>query len=215
MSHCVFCLESQRPKHANAFLPKDWPYSGRVLFAEHEMFCVPGYSPQVYPYVLVIPRRHIRALSETTGDERKAMFSCLNFLLSLGPFGHESLSIFEHGACAGHRGTSCIEHFHLHVISGGFDLQSMLDEDYETDKVTIDEKTTFRGGRDYLLAGAFNGAPIIRASVARSPDSPPQYFRRMLAGIIRDPRWDWHQGINPYFMRSLMDKAQRRSGWLG
>src|ERR1035441_3956898 len=114
---CVFCLEGQDPEFANIFLGDDWPYKGRVLVSNERMYAIPGYGPQVFPYVLIVSRRHFSSLAESDSSERESLFRVLSRLRMLRIFGPRPLCVFEHGGCGGST-QSCIDHFHLHVVDG-------------------------------------------------------------------------------------------------
>lgn len=208
MMSCAFCLESARPEYANVFLGGDWPYSGRVIFSHHEAFAVPGYGPQVFPYALIIPRRHIRSLAETTPGEREAIFSCLSFLLSLGIFESHALSVFEHGGCGVGGGNGCLEHCHLHVVRETLNIRAQLEVEEDVEPVLVGRDVVFDGGERYLFAGEFHDGEFINGVLARTANAERQYFRRMIARTIGETRWDWREGMNPHFMRRLMEAAE-------
>src|ERR1017187_4660666 len=113
---CIFCLEAHNPLSAKAFLGDDWPYQGRVLSSNEYMYAVPGYGPQVFPYVLVISRRHFSSLSEADPPELTAIFDIICDLRRVGVIPAGPVCVFEHGGCSPVQTQSCIDHFHLHLI---------------------------------------------------------------------------------------------------
>src|SRR5687768_11357291 len=66
---CPFCLEIVDLSYSANFLPVNWPFRGRVLSEDENAIALAGYGPQIYPYALVLPRRHVHSLAETTAEE--------------------------------------------------------------------------------------------------------------------------------------------------
>ncbi len=209
MVSCVFCIESVRPEYANVFLEKGWPYCGRTIWSGEHVFAVPGLGPQVFPYALILPRRHIGALSEVSAGERSEVLSALSFLESLNVFEGPMLSVFEHGSCKGDASGACLEHAHLHVVSGRFGVVEALQSDHDVARVTFDKERTIACREDYLFAGHFDGEKI-EGVVADAAAEQSQYFRRAIADMIGNPRWDWREMMNPDFMRLFMHVAVRQ-----
>ena len=59
MNNCIFCAEGKSFLKAKEFLGDRWPYPNRVVFFDSNVYAVVGYIPQVVPYILIIPYRHI------------------------------------------------------------------------------------------------------------------------------------------------------------
>lgn len=203
---CEFCLEILHPEYINLILPRPWPYKGRVLLSNDEFIAVPGLGPQVFPYVLVISRRHFVSLTASSAAERAALFLILSQLLDIGLFPSRKLCLFEHGGCCSKAFSGCIDHFHLHVIDGKFDLSSPLCEDYETANVTVTPAGAFdpSSGR-YLFTGFFCGGNVIKGWVAQPAEHESQYFRRRLADVLGDRWWNWRTGMNFHWMIRTME----------
>ncbi|WP_414682971.1 HIT family protein [Longimicrobium sp.] len=117
---CPFCIEVVNPKSALHLLSRQWPYSDRLIYRNELVFAVPGFSPQVYPYILVLPQRHTSSMAKTTFYERQSLFKCLQFLIDLlrRNIGADiSLYVFEHGGCSnGINKNACLEHAHYHIM---------------------------------------------------------------------------------------------------
>src|SRR5947209_6139161 len=133
---CIFCLEARSPESANGFLGASWPYNGRVIVSNDFMYAVPGYGPQVFPYVLVISRRHFDSLARSTRPERIAIIDILEHLRTMPMFSTSRLCVFEHGGCTTDT-HSCLEHFHLHVVDASIDLSGHLCAEYKCEPITI------------------------------------------------------------------------------
>jgi diadenosine tetraphosphate (Ap4A) HIT family hydrolase len=205
---CVFCLEGRDPEFAKIFLGDDWPYAGRILASDEHMYAIPGYGPQVFPYVLIVSRRHFSSLSESDSCERESIFSVLAKLRALSVFGPNPLCVFEHGGCGG-SSHACIDHFHLHVIDGSIDLSSQLNGDYETEPVVVSPRSTFAASGRYLFTGRVSKPDLIEGTLVRSTELESQYFRRKIAEATGQDGWDWRAGMNPDFMVRVMQAAKR------
>jgi diadenosine tetraphosphate (Ap4A) HIT family hydrolase len=207
---CVFCREAAVPGYANSFLGYDWPYTGRILYENEWTFVVPGYGPQVFPYSLVISKRHFVALSEATPLEVGGVLDSLKFLCNLLEL--KSLVVFEHSGCQNLE--SCVEHFHLHTIDPKFDLSWAL-ADLPKLEVKFPSEAAFSLPGPYLLAGRFEN-DVIRGVVSPVKDKRDQFFRRALAELVDDKEWDWRLGMHPEFMLKLMNLASnKRSRFCG
>ena len=188
MNQCVFCEEANDFASAHLFLGKQWPYRDRVVYSDPYIFTVVGYSPQVCPYILIIPRRHIFAMSEMNAQERNSFMQCLNFLLRHKCF-DSGLCFFEHGGMAS-SGSSSIDHCHIHVISrewtlfhhsclNSFSLFSDLDH-FISD--------------NYLLVGEYIAGQLL-LKIAPDNRCEHQFFRKLLAEVIGETQWDWRKDM--------------------
>src|SRR4051812_7884210 len=118
---CPFCLEMADARYGRALLGDRWPFDDRVLLRANEAWAIAGIAPQVYPYVLIITRRHITSIAESDYQERKSILDLLDGLLELKLFASSELIVFEHGGKVGNR-CSCLEHCHLHIIDGAYPI---------------------------------------------------------------------------------------------
>ena len=185
MNQCVFCREAANFTVAHTFLGDRWPYRDRIIYSDPYVFTVAGYSPQVCPYLLIIPRRHIFAMSEMTIGERDSFMQCLAYLSTFATCS-SGLCIFEHGGKA-ENGSSSIDHCHIHVISREY---SLFRHPFLNSFSPLLDFGDFIDGQ-YLLAGEYvNGQLSLRIA----PDSrcEHQFFRKLLAEIIGESQWDWH-----------------------
>jgi diadenosine tetraphosphate (Ap4A) HIT family hydrolase len=170
------------------------------------MYAVPGYSPQVFPYLLIISRRHFISLAHSNAAERESLFQVLRDLNAQSFFGSNGICVFEHGGC-GNEPHSCIDHFHLHVVDRQLDLLQSLKAEYDTEEVTVTTESVFPATGRYLFAGCFDQIDKIDGLLVRSPDPETQYFRRKIAELTHQPLWDWRAGINSHLMLRVMEEA--------
>jgi hypothetical protein len=119
------------------------------------------------------------------------------------------LCLFEHAGCQNLE--ACIEHFHLHVISGEYDLGSSLAE-FSSESVTIDHSRTVEASNSYLFCGRYAGNGVINGLLAQTDSKVDQFFRRALAKKLQQEVWDWRAGMNPDFMLRLMTEVRGSVG---
>jgi diadenosine tetraphosphate (Ap4A) HIT family hydrolase len=205
-SSCIFCKEGQDPTSANLFLGPDWPYEGRTIISTKNIFLVPGYGPQVYPYLLLITKRHITSFAQTNYQERQEIFSILHCLVDHSLFGFSSLFVFEHAGCQNLH--SCIEHFHFHIIDGRFDLTHAL-QTFPSTTLELTPTTELEFTDSYLLACRVEKENAIFASLALTKEKQDQFFRRALANKIGEETWDWRLGMNQDLMKRTMEENPR------
>lgn len=186
MNNCVFCKEGTDFSYAKSFLGNKWPFQNRVVYSDKHLFAVVGYGPQVCPYVLIIPYRHILSLAQMNNNEKKSFLKCLQFLSSCGAYG-ESIHFFEHGGSS-KDGSSSVDHCHVHIIDSKFmffDYPSFSDfKNIEN----ISELQSFSSA--YYLIGEYSGG-ILKMKAQEDTRNEHQYLRKVLAEILGEKQWDW------------------------
>jgi diadenosine tetraphosphate (Ap4A) HIT family hydrolase len=200
---CVFCCESSEPRTANSFLGEDWPYEGRILSETERVFVIPGYGPQVYPYALIVTRRHFHSLAQATPQERREIIDCLSWLLR--SLSLPELFVFEHAGCRNF--DSCIDHFHLHVVDVRYDVGKAI-EHLGSSAVAVTSELGLQEEGTYLFAARFGKEGVLRGQLARVAEKKDQFFRRAIAAKLGQQDWDWRLGMNRGFMLRLMEETQ-------
>lgn len=200
MTNCTFCDELHSPDLIHTKVT-NWPYDDRFIFKNKFWTVMPGYSPQVYPYVLVLCNRHITSFFECTIEERFSFIDILFLLKSSPAFREEKINFFEHGGSV--CGYSCIEHCHLHVISEEYDLLNEFKKREQVISIASNFYDYQGINNCYLLWGTYilNGSVTI--DIAFPQKKEHQYFRKLLAEAIHDDRWNWREGINKEYMIRL------------
>jgi diadenosine tetraphosphate (Ap4A) HIT family hydrolase len=209
LSSCVFCKEAQDPASANLFLGPEWPHEGRTILSTDNIFVVPGYGPQVYPYLLLITRRHVTSFAQTNRQERREIINAIHCLVDSSFLNLDSLFIFEHAGCQNLH--SCIEHFHFHIIDGKLDLTGAL-QGFPVTVMELTPTTRFELNDSYLLACKVERGGNISASLALTKEKQDQFFRRALANRIGDKVWDWRIGMNTDLMSRLLEESRDLEG---
>lgn len=187
MSKCYFCEEGKDFSISKKRLGDSWPYKNDVVFHDDKVFAVVGVAPQVVPYVLILPYRHIYSLSEMTIAEKNSLHKCLDYLLDRAGYGNE-LCIFEHGGKS-ESGSSSIDHCHIHVIDGKYGL--FQHEEFARFSSYTNYIPAITG--PYLMVGKYTRNHIVLKISGNQQIHEHQFFRKKLAEIIGEKRWDWHE----------------------
>lgn len=206
---CPFCLEVVEPRYGTVLLGEHFPFKDRVLFRSDKAWAIAGIAPQVYPYALIITKRHITSLAEASTEERRSILDALEGLRNLGVFPSKELTVFEHGGKVGNR-CSCLEHCHLHVIDGKHRIVDWFVEDQPNavQWIVDDVRTLPHRGR-YLFAATYRGGRVLHGVSTEPEEVPTQYFRQLLAARTGSRNWDWHELMNMQFVSVLVGAAKR------
>lgn len=200
MKECLFCAEGRSFSVSRKFLGDKWPYSDRIVFFDSNVFAVAGYGPQVIPYILIVPYRHINSMAEMNMEERTSLLKCLDFLCGRGGYGRE-LTIFEHGGKPENSSAS-IDHCHVHVIDGKWKLFEKMN--WNCFEYIDDFREMKCGAEDhYLLAGKYSSGKL-SIKITTEEINEHQYFRKRLAEVIGDAGWNWKENMNFESMVEIM-----------
>ena len=185
---CYFCEEGKDFSIVKKRYGNIWSYDNEVIFHDDNIFAIVGASPQVVPYILILPYRHIYSVTEMTKQEIISFYKCLNYLCGRGGYGNE-LCVFEHGGKS-EDGSSAIDHCHVHVIDGKYKLFYHNSYDNYTIYNTIPKITG-----SYLLIGSYKKNKLSLKIATNHIVHERQFFRRRLAEIINEDEWDWHKNF--------------------
>ena len=189
---CIFCEEGSNFSFSKTFLNHRWPYPDRVVFSDESVFAVVGSGPQVVPYILMIPYRHIYSMAEMNESERTGFLKCLDFLNGKGCFS-QYIDIFEHGGESMNSSAS-IDHCHIHVIDGKWKLFENVKWEH-FNYIGNFEQITWEHMNNYLLVGKYIPGTL-HIKITKDDINEHQYFRKRLAEIIGDKHWNWKDNIN-------------------
>ena len=191
IAECRFCREGKDFSVAKERLGEEWPYENDVVYHDDNIYAIIGASPQVVPYILVLPYRHIFSMAEMSAGELSSARACMEYLCGRGGFGEE-LCIFEHGGRSD-IGSSSIDHCHIHVIDGKYGLYEDPKFDGFEKRRRVEEVTDYADKRHYLLVGKFSKEKDEMKVAPGFIASETQYFRRRLAEILGEKEWDWRK----------------------
>jgi len=181
---------------------RNWPFGSRIVHMNEKVFVIPGVGPQVYPYLLLLTRRHIVSLAIATLVERRGLIAALDWLLQSGVYPSPSLTVFEHGGCGGNDGASCVDHAHMHVIDGAYDLQSMFEARMETAPADFSSDISLLDAERYVFVGRYAGGGTIHGAVSGGV-LPKQFCRRLLATVVGGP-WNWRLKMHEDWVTKLV-----------
>lgn len=202
MRNCYFCEEAQDFSAARKRLPKDWPFENEIIYCDEYIFSIVGSGPQVVPYVLILPKRHVYSLSELDHNEWRSFLNCLEYLVNKGGYGNE-LCIFEHGG-ESLLGASSIDHCHVHVIRGEIGLYYRQDFTSYTCIIDVKDNSCI-SGKNYLLIGKYEDSKLDIKLAIDFFASEHQYFRRILAKQLNEQFWDWRTDQKADKMLEIMN----------
>ena len=201
---CDLCDELAGGR-ANAFWSLyDGAPADRTVLRTGTFSVLPSIGQLVEGYLLVVPRAHVRALSQLDGDalaelERlKATLSARLLPLYGAPI------FFEHGACTGETPRCGTDHAHMHVVPFGrpVDFADTLREDFPGTQLSrlSDIRQVAEQWPVYLLYQA-QGGPLW---VFDAKQMPSQHLRKLVAAECGNGDWDWHNyGREPRLIRTI------------
>lgn len=149
---------------------------------------IAGLGAFVPGYVLVFPEEHVESICRIRSRERFLEFLELAVSRVTVIFG--APTIFEHGSCVtpGVRRSACLDHAHMHVLPGSYNLAASL-ESSPTGPVY---NTDIDANGDILSDGYLYLREPAAASSYRSDPRVSQYFRRRIAEHLNRPdEWDY------------------------
>jgi len=195
--NCPFC-----GTESAALLPDEtaaWHSLGSRRLASMDAFSLcAGLGPIVEPYVLAYPHEHFTAVSEFDAALRRNLLDALDLCLASGLFPSGRLSVFEHGGPVAHGPNACLEHCHLHIVDGAYDLQrSLLGGHFQPRPAVISAESALAAIPGYLLAGSYDGHRTITGCYVENPDCGSQFFRQLLAAQVGSADWNWRLAPKP------------------
>ena len=187
MNECIFCREGSEPSISRQFLGKEWPYIDRILHSDQYFYVIAGLGPQVSPYMLIVPYRHLLSLADMNQIELSAFQECLK-IISNNTSMNLSLNFFEHGGSSV-KGSSSIDHCHIHVIDGSLDFYNN-DFFSEYSEITLEKVHSIK--TPYFLVGKYYNDRIIM-KYEKDNRHEHQYLRKVLASHLRMNTWNWKE----------------------
>ena len=177
----------------------DWHnVKSRSLASVEDVSLCAGLGAIVEPYVIAFTREHHIAIAELESSTRGHLLNALDLCLASGLFPSRSLCVFEHGGRSPENSTACLEHCHLHIVDGRFDLRDGLVSEFpEAEVVSVSEPTSFAADSGYLFTGTYAGDRVIPGLLVRTPSCGSQFFRRLLAEKVGSISWNWRISPSP------------------
>ena len=113
MQDCIFC------KIARGEIPSDKVYEDDEVIAFHDI------HPQAPVHFMLVPKRHVASLAETTADDAPVLGRMLTLAARLARE-HGSPDGFRTVINTGRVGRQDVMHVHIHIIGGPDPLGPML-----------------------------------------------------------------------------------------
>jgi hypothetical protein len=190
----------------------DWhSINSRTLSCVHDVSLCAGLGAIVEPYVIAFTREHHIAIAELESATRGHLLDALDLCLTSGLFPSRSLCVFEHGGRSPENSTACLEHCHLHIIDGQFDLRDGFASEFvEAETVNVTEAANFAADSGYLFTGIYSGNRAIPGLLVRTPNCGSQFFRRLLAEQVGSISWNWRISPSPETAFRLCESWHKR-----
>lgn len=206
---CIFCAEIDQPDIVKSVFGSYFRHKHRIIYADDNILAIPGYGPQVYPYILVLTKRHIPSFLGASKNEKESYFHFFDVLLKSSVYHSDSLCIFEHGG-EENGGCSSITHCHVHVIEGDLGFYNYIDWEDRQQKISISPQDEYKAPQNYLLIAEYREGKMT-AKINTSPVNVHQYFRKCLSEIVDCEEWDWRTGINnELWIPKLIDECKKQ-----
>jgi diadenosine tetraphosphate (Ap4A) HIT family hydrolase len=181
-SDCLFCNVLRQP-------PSGLPWHDRPLARMPDVGAViAGLGAFVPGYVLVFPEQHIESSLQMGARTHQAFSDLLWSTVERVAAIFGPPTVFEHGTCPGgsQRRSACIDHAHMHVIPGSYDLAR---------KASLPRQTAYHGTmptpRGPRAGYLFLQEPAASPLYTHDPGIS-QFFRRQIAGVLGEPDdWDY------------------------
>ncbi len=183
---CEFCSPRGRLEWFNRPLASDGDYA----------IAIPSIGSFVPGYILVVPTEHVTASCRISSNH-KARFASFaeNLAAKLASIYQKQVTVFEHGACASptQQQSACINHAHIHLIPGNYDLMSAAPSQAHKHSSLEDFLDQDCGEDPYLMLRDPDG-PLLSFE-----DRPAaQFFRRIIAQRL-EIRDHWDYAMFPFF----------------
>jgi diadenosine tetraphosphate (Ap4A) HIT family hydrolase len=180
-SDCLFCNVLAGPAEI-------LPWHDQPLVRVPDVGAViAGLGAFVPGYVLVFPEQHIESRLRMSSAPHQAFLELLWTTVERVAAIFGSPTVFEHGTCkdVSVRRSACLDHAHLHIIPGCYDLAKYARRAAEMTHHQVSSFTSHDSGYLYLQEPA--AEPVYTEDPGIS-----QFFRRQIAGEIGEADdWDY------------------------
>lgn len=195
VNNCPFCADTEELGPATGQPASDFIAIGRRILEEgSHSYLAAGIGALVFPYVLFVTRRHVTGFDAASLQEKLELRSMLDRCLKSGLFPSGRLTLLEHGGI-GSDSCNCVDHCHIHIVDGDLDVTKFLlltKEPIESCPIRWDDHTPAFPKKPYLWVGSYQmGIRQVEGVACPAAEHGRQYFRRILAALIRSEQWDW------------------------
>jgi diadenosine tetraphosphate (Ap4A) HIT family hydrolase len=188
---CDFCNElAGTPANAfHAIYGAD--LESRILFQSGTFAVIPSLGQIVEGYLLVLPRRHSKALGDLPAKDLNELEMITQRVGDILTREYGPIVLFEHGTRSEGVGGCGIYHAHLHATPLGTipDPVSMLKERFPYAEMTSLREIRKRTAD--LSCYLFYQDSEARKYLFNTGPLPSQYVRKLLADAIGEQAWNW------------------------
>jgi diadenosine tetraphosphate (Ap4A) HIT family hydrolase len=179
-----------------------------LLYETKNFGVIADIGPIVEGHCLVIAKEHIPSfacISQEAFSELAQVKERITKILS-SVYTHPIA--FEHGAATFTKNAGCcIDHAHLHVIPTEQDILSTINKDFSFSQLeSYLDTQVYARKQGYLFYENHQGQQYL----AEVNNAPTQYFRRVLATLLKNPEsWNWRDQIRYAEVFNTKDKLAR------
>jgi ATP adenylyltransferase len=156
---------------------------------------IPSIGAFVEGWLLVVPRRHMVALSDLRDWELTEFQDLMEEASDLVSREYGPIVMFEHGPAGAGRSAGCgIDHAHLHIVPHTLNLHEAVKSDgaggnlrWRPAALPWDAHADHSSGLDYFYVRETDGSSWLTSTSA----APSQLLRRAIASQVGTPVWDW------------------------
>jgi len=178
---CLFCIIQSVPA-------ENLPWYDRPLARVPGVGgVIAGLGAFVPGYVLVFPEQHVESALRIRQETSDAFEDLIQRTVAAIQSAFGPPTLFEHGSCPkeGVRRSACLDHAHIHILPGSYDLRSNVTSRGGSPDRSVNERTV--DGAGYL----FLHEPMTRPVYGHDPGMS-QFFRRQIATTLGMPdEWDY------------------------
>lgn len=186
--------------------PRILPFPGASSIA----LCA-GLGAIAEPYILAYSREHYTSIAELSSTSQQDLIHALDACLASGLFASQTLAVFEHGGTNAENGSTCLEHCHLHIVDGQYDLREDLRRYYPEATATVfNVGSVWPHSPGYLFAGLYQAGGSISGMLVSRPGCGSQFLRQLWASKAGSVSWNWRTVPNPAAAFSLCEAWKRR-----
>lgn len=210
---CVLISDGRSPVWEHLFRADSG--ADEVILRSRSFLVVLDTAPLAEGHVLIITESHVSSLAGLSRPERDELDAVKRDAESLLRKAYGPISYFEHGAerFARHAG-ACIDHAHLHLVPGDFDILPYVARDYPE----VESFASYAGvlesfaGRPYLM---FGREPDQIFGV-HAPACATQYLRRLVSHATGSrTMWSWRDCVRWADALSIRDQLISARNKLG
>lgn len=194
---CEFCIEFNCFEDSQYFKLTNWNYKDRILKQNDYFNTIPAYGPLTYPYLLIVSKQHFLNTLQLPYYYYPHLINIINELTSHYSIFCKRWLFFEHAGCEKFNMSSCIDHFHIHMIPYYENIIDNFVKLFKPSQYPSLGNITELNDPYLLISENLEKDILIADNITVVPK---QYFRKLLANAIDVKSWDWRLGMNQEYL---------------